>query len=381
MKISNELQRQFNKAKIGLMRERNSVFITTILFSLKQVWVEPDHEIKTAGVDGVSLFINTEWFGNLTHKAKIGLLAHESWHVAFNHLFRANMMGANAKKYNRAADYVINIMLQDAGYELPPNGLVDSKYRDMSTEQVYALLKDEPEDEAQDGEGNPYEGDMQGAPGGMTNEEGRAKVQDIIIKASTQSQMSGDAAGTIPGHIAIALDKLLNPKLDWRTILANYMDSFAKEDYSFRRPNRRFMPEYYLPSLFSEGMSDLAVAVDTSGSVSDEQFNAFRTEIHDMMENLKPQVTTIVDFDTEIRNVHTLQLGNSVEDVDFTGRGGTDLTPVFKHFKESHPKVLLVFSDLCCSKIQEDPGYPVIWIIIDNKSAEVNFGKMIHYET
>ena len=79
------LTRMFSKAKIGLMSTANSAFVCTILFSLKQSWNE---RIPTAGTDGEHLFINPQWYMGLNPKQQIGLLAHEAWHVAFDHLAR-----------------------------------------------------------------------------------------------------------------------------------------------------------------------------------------------------------------------------------------------------------------------------------------------------
>ena len=100
--------------------------------------------------------------------------------------------------------------------------------------------------------GGSGDGDADGK-GGMSKEEIERKIEDIIVKASVQSKMAGDAAGSIPGDIEIALDKLLNPKLPWNVILQNYMSSFAKEDFSWRRPNRRTLSQgiylhHYTPS-------------------------------------------------------------------------------------------------------------------------------------
>jgi predicted metal-dependent peptidase len=77
-----------------------------------------------------------------------------------------------------------------------------------------------------------------------------------------------------------------------------------------------------------------------------------------------------------------------MDEVHFSGGGGTNLQPVFDHFagkNPDHPEagpptVLIVFSDFYCGKIKEDPGYPVIWISVDNPNAEVNFGTLINYE-
>ncbi len=366
------LNRQFSKAKIGLMSLPSSAFVCTILFSLEQSWNE---RIPTAGTDGARLIINPQWFMGLNSKEQIGLLAHEAWHVAFDHLSRGEHY--DKVKYNIAADHVINLMLLDAGMELPQGALADRQYKGMSTEEIYKVLPDPDPNEEIPGTGS----DIMEVTG--TADEQAAKhqaIKDIVVKASVQSKVSGDVAGTIPGDIERALEEILNPKLDWFQILMNYMNGFDKTDYSYRRPNKRHMPEFILPGLYGESMDELALAFDASGSVSQEEFGAYFGETRYMRELLNPTKTTIIEFDTRINSVHELAQEDSMDDISFTGGGGTDLQPVFDHFKDNPPTVLVIFSDLYCRQIKEDPGYPVIWISVNNRNAEVLFGELIHYD-
>lgn len=371
----------FNKAKIGIMVKMNSTFITTVLFSLKHSWTT---EIPTAGTDGVNLYINPDFFESLSKDEQIGLLAHEAWHVAFQHMFRS--MGRDPSLWNQAADYVINLMLKDSKYQIPQGGLCNEAYRDMSTEQVYDILVKDPSKQSSDP-------DLDVMPPGKLDDDNpeplteedmadlQQGVEDILIKASIQSRQAGDNPGAIPNDIAIHINKLLNPKLPWHVILANYVNSISREDFSFRKPNRRFMPDYYLPSLYSERVGHIAIAVDTSGSVSDMEFAGFLTEINHIKTHMNPELITVLDFDTSIKKVHELKEEDSLSKLQFHGRGGTDLHPVFDYFNKGEPPlVLIVFSDLHCTSIKSKPNYPVVWICINNNGARVNFGKLIHME-
>lgn len=373
-----ELKQAYDKAKIGLMSQKNSVFISTILFSLKHHWVKDDSSLPTAAVDGINLFINPDFFMDLTSESRITVIAHEAWHVAFNHMVRGKDL--QQKRYNHAADHVINNLLKTARYSVVAGWLCDTKYKNMSAEQVYADLPPDPK--GPDGFGNSSgHGDVKSPKTAKQAEKVAAKVADIVGKAAIQSKMGGDTAGAIPGEIEIMLDKLLNPKLSWRTLLQNYMSEYAKDDYTFSKPNRRFLPDFYLPGLFSESLAHIAVAVDTSGSVTDDELRAYLSEIQSIKDTLQPKKVTVVDFDTSIKKVHTLNETDNVLGIKFSGRGGTRLEPVFEHFKKDVPVVLIVFSDLQCREITEDPGFPTIWIAVNAPNAKVNFGKIIHYET
>jgi len=372
VEVTSELRTSLDKAKIGMLVQKGSTFVSTVLFSLKLKWTR---SLPTAGVDGKYLYLNPDFWLAQSPNVRVSILFHETWHVCFNHMFRRNNM--DKKKWNYAGDYVINLMGRDAEYEIPSEWLISEDYRGLSTKEVYDLLP-EPE-----GDSGGLGDDLIESAGG-DSEIIEQEVADVLIRAATRAKLdeaSGNAAGYIPGEIEIMIEELINPKLDWRTILQNYMSSFTKDDYTFQRPNKRFQPDYYLASLRSESVGEIAIAVDTSGSVSDDEFKIFLTEINDIKEKMNPSLTTIIDFDTKINHVHSLTQDQSVKSLPFSGRGGTNLKPVFEHYNKHKPVVLIIFSDLECWEIEDDPGYPVIWICVNNPNASVNFGELIHYET
>jgi len=363
-----ELTKAFDRCKLALMQKKNSVFITTVLFSLKHSWNE---DMPTAGVNCTELRMNPEFFMGLSAEERVFLLAHEAWHVAFNHMLRKG--SRDPMIWNSAGDYVINYMLKDAGYTMPKMGLYDPKYKGMSTEEVYNDLvasNKSPENKMPDLDytEEPTVEQMQ-------------QVEEVLVRAATQSKMAGEDPGDLPGGIKRALDALLDPKLPWNVLLQKYMQEYAKEDYSWQRPNRRYLPDFYLPSLYSESICNLTVAIDVSGSVSQKEFNAFLAEVNSIKTVLNPEETRIISFDTKITSDITLTNEQSVANIEITGGGGTKLAPVFTEVEKKKPTVLIVFSDLYCSSIKEDPGYDVIWVCCDNTNATVNFGRLIHYST
>jgi predicted metal-dependent peptidase len=399
--MSTELTRALNKAKVGLLQIKNSAFISTILFSLRFSW---DKTIPTACTNGIKLLVNPDFFMSLDKEERIFLLAHESWHVAFQHMARLDKTKKdNFSVWNQATDHYINLMLIAAGYKMIQGGLADTKFSDQqvwSSDAIFNHLMENEEDQVQDftedfdpsaASGDGDNGSESGGTGNdngdgtgkMSPEEVQKKIEDVIIKAAMQSKMSSDGAGAIPNEIEIALDKLLNPKLPWNVILQNYMAAYAKEDFSWRKPNRRYMPrEMYMPSLYSESLGHVGVAVDTSCSVTDEQFAAFRTEIVTLHQTYNPERLTVVDFDTRIHNVHDLSQGDDATQIKFTGRGGTDMHDVFEFYKnpDNTPLVLIMFSDMECAPITEDPGFPVVWVKLGGYGFNPDFGTVIDFE-
>ena len=186
------LEKKLLKAKIELMTK--SVFLSTINLSVKHVI---SNMVATAGTDCKQILYNPDFCKNLTIIELTGLMAHECWHIAFMHKLRQG--DRNHVLWNKAADYVINNMLLDSGYTLPPGGLADKIYTDMSTEQVYdALLKNNENQEEYDlldlldTEGNA--------------EEATEAVKNILVKAVTQSKIAGKAASEIPESILRDID-------------------------------------------------------------------------------------------------------------------------------------------------------------------------------
>lgn len=363
-----------SKAKIALLSKKDATFISTIVMALKSSW---DNSIPTACTNGIDLLLNEDFYMKQGPLEQVGLLAHEAWHIALQHVLKDRQRGRDPRLFNQAADHVINIMLTDAGYRIPAGGLCDTAYRGMSTEQVYDILEKDPS--KQDPNFEPDYTFADASPDPAVQQAAQAAVTQTIVRAATAAKLAGDSSGSVPGDVLIALDKLLYPKLPWWVLLQDFFNGIAQEDYSYRKPNKRFMPAFYMPSLFSEGMGELACAVDTSGSVSDHDFLAFATEMDAIKESMNPEKMYVIDFDTQVNSIYQIGEGRSVHELQFKGRGGTDLRPVFEHFKEKPPQVLIIFSDLECGEITEDPGYPVLWIRTPGSGFTPTFGRLIEF--
>jgi len=352
-----------SKAKIALMSRADSAFFTTVCFSLKHVW---NDKIPTARTNGTVIEFSPQFFMSLDQEERVFLMLHETMHVAYLHMDR--LLTRDARKWNRAADYVINLQLVERGFKMPAVGLLDKQFAGMSTEEVYNLLPDDPE----------FEMDLM--PSDLDPDQLQSDVQDILVRARLQSRMSGDAPGSIPGDIEIFLDRLLDPKLPWNRILQKYLQKFAKTDYSFRKPNRRHFPQHYLPSLYGEALIDLAVAVDISGSVSDEEFNRIVSETASILRMMKPEKITLVQFDTEIKSVEEVRNIQELMKVKFTGRGGTLISPVFQWANENKPQALLIFTDGGFRFYDYPCNVDTLFLIHDNPGFTAPFGKVVHYE-
>lgn len=393
------LQKSFDKAKVALMRVPNTIFFTTVLFGLRFRWNE---NIPTAQTNGIELEINPHFWLSKDQDTQVLILLHEVGHVIFHHCL-ASRMGKrnNADKWNEAGDYIINGMYAERGWKIPSTWLYDPAFKGLSTEQVYDRLPDPPPQGgggSDNGQGmrdivmgpmpsqnqkDKGKDDPQPGNGGqsMSEREIQEKINEIVVRAALQSQLGGDKPGSIPGEVEIFLEKLKSPKLPWKTILRRFLNDHIKEDFSWQRPNRRYMPEHYLPSQHSEGLGHLAFAVDTSGSVSDSDFRTFINEIAGVLKGFRPKKITLIQFDTKIKHVDEITTVHDLMRVKFHGRGGTHVGEILKWAQTHNPMAMLVFTDGGFTQLQTElKKTSLVWLIHDNPKWKGIIGKTINYE-
>lgn len=360
-----------SKAKLQLMNCKEACFLMHVLFSLKHVW---DEQIPTACTNGKEIRVNPEFFMELPERIRVSLLLHEALHVAFIHMARLN--SRNSMKWNYAADYVINDILYQRGFTLGEGWLHDPQYAGLSTEEVYDLLP-EPDPSA-----NTVMMDLESPPkddaSGADLEE---SIREILIRASIQAKQVEGGYGSIPGELQIYIDNLLAPKLPWYRILQKFLTTYNKTNYSFRKPNRRYMPDHLLPTAYGKSLTNVAWGIDMSGSVSDRDTTVFVSEMAATFKMLRPKKMTMIQFDTKIKSVETLKSIKDLRNATFVGRGGTDIIPMLDWAIKNKPEVLIILTDGEFKKPPKSmaPQCPVIWVIHNNQNFTSHFGKVIHY--
>lgn len=137
----------------------------------------------------------------------------------------------------------------------------------------------------------------------------------------------------------------------------------------------------YLPGITKDTsrLEHLCYYMDVSGSITTEDVIRFNSEIKYIKDTFNPEKLTLVQFDTEITNETVIEEFDEFNALNIIGRGGTSLVPVKEHIEKHKPTAAIIFSDLECypmDKLSED--IPVIWVVINNKHAKVNFGTKVH---
>lgn len=377
------LDKLFEKTKGQLFFKKGSGFLGSLLAQVNFVWTR---DRDTAAISPDTLYWNPEFFESLDEKTRVTVLAHELWHLALAHNMR--MGDRDHKIWNYAGDYVINNLLKK--HEFYMDGfpyLLDPRFEDekeWSTDDIYDVLVVEmPPSPAGGGED---EGDGEG--GGHINGDDIMSTDDpdavaeAMQKVMTAASIAGITCqpGVVPGEVADIIDRFLNPKLPWYTILFNYFNAQIEEVYSYARPNRRY-DDPLLPGLVGrEGLENLMYAADISGSITDEQIKIFFSEGKFIHDELGPEKMTFVTFDTQVHDIFEIEKEDDYSTFEITGRGGTDLEDLYREAKERAATCLVIFTDLYVD-IPPNPPCDVIWIVFDNPGAEVPYGQKHSYET
>lgn len=388
LKIDPELMDKAEKAletsKFQLMSLKNSTFTTSILFQLSMVFTK---EVKGALVDIEKIQLNPEYFLGLSPKHRLSLLAKLSWHIAYNHPGRYQELedAFEFDLFSQAADHNVNTMLQNKSYDIPQGWHADQKYNDMMVEEIYKHLEKNP-NKPPSNEPNfaPMDSGNNPNPPSLTQEQQEQRQEQMLAKAA----MENDAADKskqeqLDDSIRDRIAEYYDPKVPWQAVFRNFLFDIVKSDYTYRKPNLFLIQDdIYAPSLYSEGITDFGIGIDVSGSIYDEEFNAFATESQSMRELLQPERTDVVLWHHGIASITELDSSQTMDDVEFNETGGTDIHPLLRHWIENPPKVAVIFTDGYFTPFNkpEDINFPVIWVIHSNNSFNPEFGEVIYYE-
>jgi predicted metal-dependent peptidase len=353
---------------------------------------EADDWLPTAATDGRNIYFNRKFFTPLTVKQVEFVIAHEILHAVFDHMSRRE--GRDPKVFNIACDYAVNgqIVRDRIGdYNLPDIKIFhDPKYYGWSAEQVYDEIYEKYDEEQLAALGQMLDEHLDSEGGGKDGQpkytkEQLKEIRDEMREAVMQAAQAA-GAGNVPASIQRMIKELTEPKMNWREILRQQIQSTIKNDYSFMRPNRKgWHMNAILPGTQFEDTIDICISIDMSGSIGDEQAKDFMSEIKGIMEEYKDFRIKIWCFDTSIYNEADFDgyTMDSFMEYEPLGGGGTDFEANWEYMKENdiQPKKFIMFTD----------GYPygswgdelycdTVFIIHGNNSIVPPWGEYAYYE-
>lgn len=338
---------------------------------------QPDENCETAATDGITLFYNPNYIDSLSSQELVGLIAHEVMHCALGHQWRQE--NRDNRKWNVACDYTINENLIKTGFTLPQGGLFDSRYSNLSAEEIYSMLPKEDEQQGRKSASDENKKNDPGMCGAVLPSKNDIEEQKAEWKASV-SQAVQIAKGSLPENIKRQVEEIINPPLPWYVLLRDFVERTAKNDYSWSKPSPRYFSQgFVLPSLISEELPEIAVVIDTSGSISNETLGVFTNELCSIFQAYNTKIR-VLHCDSKIGKEEEFTRDDFPIKLEPVGGGGTRFTPAFNYIEEKNiePCCLLYFTDLYGSFPTKEPYYPVMWIST-TKNKKAPFGETIYF--
>lgn len=348
--------------------------------------LKEDATCKTAWTDGRSMGYNPAFVESLTHDELLGLVAHEVMHCASGHPWRRD--ARDHKRWNIAADYAINSELVEAKFTLPEGGLLDPQFNGKSAEWVFDRLPESPpsggKDGDEDGEGGEGEGEGEGEgqPGEVRDAPAEAAADAATEadwkQAVQQAALAAQVRGNLPAAMGRFAKQAALSSVDWRAALRRFVQQTAKADYTWSMPSRRYVARgLYLPSMRSEEVGPMVVAVDTSGSIDDVLLAQFASEIQAIADEVKPERIEVIYCDAQVNRRETFERGDVIK-LEAAGGGGTDFRPVFDAVAamDDAPVCVVYLTDLAGSFPTEAPAVPTLWA--STTRSEAPFGETLY---
>jgi predicted metal-dependent peptidase len=349
--------------------------------------------MPTAATDGRRFLFNRDFVNSLTDDMLDFLVGHEVLHCVFDH-----MQARGDRKpmlYNAAADYNINMTLveQNIGKPITEDKLeggkicLDWKYSGWNSYEIYDdLLKNQEDAKGMDVHMNELsneDGEGEGQNVEMSEEEKKMLADEIKQATIQAAQAAGEG---VPDAIKRMISELVAPKMDWRDILRTQLESSLKNDFTFMRPSKR-SGDVIFPGMNKDEELNIAVALDTSGSISPVMLRDFLSEVQGIMDQYQAYRVHIFQFDTGVYGAEdfTSDDGRTMDEYELKGGGGTDFDVVFNYMEEYgiEPDQLVMFTD----------GYPwgswgnaeycdTLFVIHGDKQRRLQspFGVTVHYD-
>ncbi len=389
----------------------------------------------TSATDARALYYNAEYIAQLSLSQTQFVLAHEALHCGLSHFARREHRDLH--RWNLACDYAVNPLLVEDGLELPPEALFNEAYAGMSAEEIYPLIETNSNDKTQDqhlydqsdscdiqpkkryqpennkdrdssrsteaseaseakpmkcfNDGSTPRTDHSPSPMQKSNYHPNAITRPTPLSAQERERLSiqwqqrlvGAAqqavqSGKMNRTVARMINHWLRSSIPWRTVLARFMSGASRTDYNLLRPTQRRSGDAILPSLYAR-QTNVLVAVDTSGSIEQDELTEFFSEINAIKSLVNAQLTLLA-CDSSLD-----QEGPWVFDPwePFTlpktlaGGGGTDFNPVFDWINQqaSVYDLVVYFTDALGKFPERPPNTETLWLI--KGSAEVPWGQRI----
>ena len=381
------ITQSYENAVIRLLRRK--AFYAKLIMTMKK---DLNFHLPTAGVSvkstGITLHINPTFFESLSEDEQVGILVHESLHVLHNHTIRfKNFKAGDKGTANIACDIAINQYIPEIPRKMTltlPNGEkvegepasyeklkeeIPDLLPKMNAEYYFNKIKEEQEKNGGGEEGETIDDHGMWEETDLTPEQiekmvkGHAKAVYETCSGNEKSEVEEDI-----------INSLYKSEVNWKQQLKQF---FANSEETFTESTRKKRNRRYgllMPGSKNESKLKLGIAVDTSGSVSNEELQLFFGEI-DKLYNEAAMVLYVMEADCVIQNCYQYKKNMKIK---AKGRGGTFYGAAFDKAKELGVDGLIYFGDMDSSDSPKKPRFNTLWAIVRDQKPPADFGKAIY---
>ena len=326
------------------------------------------------------IYFNPILFLQLSMKQMETTIKHEIHHILSLHLFRAKELKSkySTLAINLAMDIVVNQYLDN----LPPYSTtlkgVNNKYNlnmeAYNTLEYYAekiqseldLMEEDDEGEEDDSQMTDSMEDFYDPEKMHDMWQESDEVDEKTLKEFAEKVISASQKGTIPSQVESLIANLKNSQgeIPWNIMLKKLMGTVeSNKKKTITRRNRRQPNRLDLRGEIRNHKAEITVAIDISGSISNEEFKQAIKEVLSIVKNYNHEIT-IIECDKEIKRVYKAKSMRDVKERLAAG-GSTKFTPVFEYANNNKCNLLIYFTDGKGEKKLEvvPRGYKTLWII------------------
>ena len=429
---NNKQEVRLKKAHIALMKHPETALYSGVMLMGKS---EVSDDMFTAYTDGVNKRYSKPFLETIDCEPKLrGLVLHENLHVALKQIPRGkDMFKEDSKIANMAADFVVNDIIanikgtisggNEAIVALPEGALYDPFFHNWNMREVYNYIRKENPQRGK-GTGSSSDGHEDGDEQNSSPSQGGKQNSNNKIKANGKEyDMGGDGfdehdwesfkditpeelkelsdgidkalreggmlAGRMGAKMPRAIGELLEPKIDWRDALRDFVSSAmkGKDEFTWRKMNKRQMAnDIYMPSMENETIGEVIVAIDTSGSIGGAELTEFATELASICDLVQPDAVRVLWWDTMVHGEQVFKAdsyGQIASLLKPLGGGGTHVGSVATYINEKklNAECVIVFTDVYVEHdIEWNIVPPTLWMITQNRGLKVPCGKKVIFD-
>jgi len=371
--MNEKILERLTKSRVNLMLD--FPFFGVLALGLK---LEEDDSVGTAGTDGKKLYYNTEFINSLTDAELNWVIIHEILHPVLGHIWRKGDRLHRA--WNIACDFALHDVMMEYleanpnkknKLSMPEGCLYSEEYKGMSAEEIYDTF-DIKKISLLDTLDNH---DMWGE---SLDKEMVEEWTKKIVEASIASKDSGN----FPAGLKRVIDKLVNPKKDWRTLLHEFVE-MEVTDYSFSPPDRRFSDyDFFMPDFNEEDetIKNIIFLVDTSGSLGNAELAEFYSELMGAVRQFSRLEGKIGFFDHICYGLTDFVDVKSLMEIKPKGGGGTSFINALSYVRDNteldEVAGIIIFTDGFAEFPEESitRGVPTLWVISKGSKVQPPWG-------